>query len=73
MDNRYIPTLQTLFVTALRATVQEDLTRNTHSAWDLMLEETSFEQRVIANFVILASRHYTKEEIKSYIVNELND
>lgn len=62
----YKPQLKVLFVTALRATAKEDIFRNSESTWALYLENSTFNERVLSNFVILASGFYTKSEIEKW-------
>lgn len=70
-ENRasYIPTLTSLFITALRATVREDINRDSSSTLELFLENSTFHERVLCNFVIIASGFYTKEEIVEWFDN----
>lgn len=70
---KHVPTLKSLFVTALRATAREDLNRNSNTVWELQLERATFDERTVANFVILASMYYTKAEIGEFIEEELSD
>lgn len=65
-SNTYKPQLKVLFVTALRATAKEDLFRSSTSTWELYLENNTFNERVLSNFVILASGYYSREEIEEW-------
>lgn len=66
MLNEYRPPMKSLFVTALRATAKEDVFRNSKSILDLFYENTTFNDRVLANFIIIATGYYTKDEIKDW-------
>lgn len=70
-ENR--PSLIDLFSTALEYTRQEDINRNSDTSMKLFLERSTFHERVVSNFIIVASGYYKKEEIKSWMEENLFD
>lgn len=67
------PTLIKLFTSALNYTKEEDRKRNTDTTFELILENQTFHERVVCNFIILASGFYSKEETKQWIEENLLD
>lgn len=70
MTEVYRPSMKSLFITALRATAKEDTFRNNKSILDLFYENTTFNDRVLANFIIIATGYYSKEEIINWFEDE---
>lgn len=70
MTDNYRPELRTLFITALRATAKEDAFRSTDTALTLFYENVTFNERVMANFIIIATAYYSKEEISKWFDEE---
>lgn len=63
---RYFPPLKDLFIKAIQITIQEDKKRLNESIFLLQLENETFNDRVIANFLILASEYYSREDILNW-------
>lgn len=64
------PTLTELFLIALEGTVNEDRARYTPTTRDLFLENATFYDRIISNFIIIASAYYSKDETRKWIEDE---
>lgn len=62
--------LESLFITAIQATVREDRLRRTDTLLLLKFENHTFIDRVFANFLIIASAYYKKQEIESWLKYE---
>ena len=66
-------TLDNLFITAIKATVREDKARENDSLIHLQFEKYTFMDRIVANFLIIASAYYKKEVIEEWIATEFFD
>lgn len=64
------PELKLLFIAATKATLKEDIERDSDTLFKLIYENETFEDRVISNFIILASGYYSKDEITYWIEND---
>lgn len=67
----YRPSLKSLFIAALKATAKEDRMRDDNdSLFRLMNENETFNERVIVNFLIIATGYYKHEEIQEFFEEE---
>ncbi len=67
----YKPPLIELFKTALRATLEEDSHGDIDNMFLLAIENKTFPERTVANFIILASGYYEKDVIKEWMITNL--
>lgn len=64
-----LPSLEHIFTNAIEYTNKEDYGRSNSSTFIVAVENESFQERVLVNFLILATGFYSKSEIAYWIEN----
>lgn len=64
--------MDTLFSIAIKATIREDAKFLYMPLMQLIVQNETFFDRVIVNFLIIATGYYTKDEIKEWIDKKFN-